>query len=75
MKKNEALMPENSFAVQDDLLPDPELKGLTPHQMLVQMSLEDATKVTERAAAIAKNRERALLLLAAIEKSLGKSDT
>jgi len=43
--------------------------------MLVQMSLEDATKVTERAAAIAKNRERALLLLAAIEKSLGKSDT
>ena len=68
-------MPENSFPVQDELLPDPELKGLTPHQMLVQMSLEDATKVTERAAAIAKNRERALLLLAAIEKSLGQSDT
>ena len=68
-------MPENSFPVPDELLPDPELKGLTPHQMLVQMSLEDATKVTERAAAIAKNRERALLLLAAIEKSLGQSDT
>lgn len=68
-------MPENSFFVQNDLLPDPKLKGLTPHQMLVQMSLEDTTKVTERAAAIAKNRERALLLLAAIEKSLGQSDT
>jgi len=68
-------MPQNSFAVQDGLLPDPELKGLTPHQMLVQMSLEDATKVTERAAAIAKNRERALLLLTAIEKSLGQPDS
>ncbi|HSG21849.1 MAG TPA: hypothetical protein VLA64_02705 [Azonexus sp.] len=68
-------MPDNNPALQDDdLLPDPELKGLTPHQMLVQMSLDDATKVTERTAAIAKNRERALILLAAIEKSLGKKD-
>lgn len=67
-------MPDNNTALQDDLLPDPELKGLTPHQMLVQMSLEDATKVNERTAAIAKNRERALILLAAIEKSLGKTD-
>lgn len=67
-------MPENSFAEQDDFFPDPELKGLTPHQILVQMSLDDATKITERAAAIAKNRERALLLLAAIEKSLDHSN-
>ena len=67
-------MPVNSFPVPDELLPDAELKGFTPQQRRVQMSLEDATKVTERAAAIAKNRERALLLLAAIEKSLIHSD-
>ena len=45
--------------------------GLTPHQALVKASLEEAAKVAERKAAAEKNRERALKLLAAIEKSQG----
>ncbi|MBK7416444.1 MAG: hypothetical protein IPJ38_16440 [Dechloromonas sp.] len=45
--------------------------GLTPHQALVKASLEEAAKVDERKAAAAKNRERALKLLAEIEKSQG----
>jgi len=49
--------------------------GLTPHQALVKASLDEAANVDERAAAKAKNRERALRLLAEIEKSQGKSET
>ena len=45
--------------------------GLTPHQALVKASLVEAAKVDERKAAAAKNRERALKLLAEIEKSQG----
>ena len=44
--------------------------GLTPHQFLIESSLAEAANVEERNAAIAKNRERALKLLAAIEKSM-----
>jgi hypothetical protein len=39
---------------------------------LVKASLEEAANVDERKAAAEKNRERALKLLAAIEKSQGK---
>ena len=46
--------------------------GLTPHQALLKASLEEAAKVDERKAAAAKNRERALKLLAEIEKSQTK---
>ena len=46
--------------------------GLTPHQALLKASLEEAAKVDERKAAAAKNRERALKLLAEIEKSQSK---
>ncbi|KAB2916331.1 MAG: hypothetical protein F9K30_18720 [Dechloromonas sp.] len=42
--------------------------GLTPHQLLVQNSLAERDNIEERQAAIAKNRERALKLLAALEK-------
>jgi len=49
--------------------------GLTPHQALVKASLDEAANVAERAAAKEKNRERALRLLAEIEKSQGKSET
>jgi hypothetical protein len=48
------------------------LGGLTPHEALVKASLEEAANVDERKAAAEKNRERALKLLAAIEKSQGK---
>ncbi len=44
--------------------------GLTPHQFLVESSLAESANIEERKAAIAKNRERALKLLAAIEKSM-----
>ncbi|PKO88797.1 MAG: hypothetical protein CVU18_06065 [Betaproteobacteria bacterium HGW-Betaproteobacteria-12] len=43
--------------------------GLTPHELLVQNSLAETANIAERQAAIAKNRERALKLLAAIDKS------
>jgi hypothetical protein len=48
------------------------LGGLTPHEALVKASLEEAANVDERKAAAEKNRERALKLLAALEKSQGK---
>ena len=62
----------------DDAIPDDAevermlaaaMGGLTPHQLLVQTSLAERARVEERQAAIAKNRERAMRLLAAIEKS------
>jgi ABC-type transporter Mla subunit MlaD len=49
------------------------LGGLTPHEALLKASLDEAANVAERAAAKEKNRERALRLLAEIEKSQGKS--
>lgn len=47
------------------------LGGMTPHEALLEASRNDSADVDARAAAIAKNRERALKLLAALEKSLG----
>lgn len=47
------------------------LGGLTPHEALLEASRADAANSEERAASIARNRERALRLLAALEKSLG----
>lgn len=44
-------------------------RGLTPHQLLIESSLAEKSNVEERAAAIAKNRERALKLLEVLEKS------
>lgn len=48
------------------------LGGLTRHEALVKASLEEAANVDERKAAAEKNRERALKLLAALEKSQEK---
>lgn len=62
-------MPENDLDTKIDLMLDAAMGGLTPHQLLIQASLAEAAKVEERSAEIAKNRERALKLLAAIEKS------
>jgi|GEM_PF-1968548 len=47
------------------------LGGMTPHEALIQSSLAESADSEGRAAAAAKNRERALKLLEAIEKSMG----
>lgn len=62
-------MPENDLDLETERMLDAAMDGLTPHQVLVKASLAEAANVAERAAAIEKNRERALRLLAAIEKS------
>ncbi len=64
-------MPENDDKSKTDAMLEAALGGLTPHQLLVQASLAEAANVAEREAAKAKNRERALKLLEAIEKSQG----
>jgi len=64
-------MPENDEKSKTDAMLEAALGGLTPHQLLVQASLAEAANVAEREAAKAKNRERALKLLEAIEKSQG----
>ena len=69
-------MPENEQTTEIDPITETErmleavMGGLTPHQFLIESSLAEAANVEERNAAIAKNRERALKLLAAIEKSM-----
>jgi hypothetical protein len=65
-------MPDDELATQPDAdrMLEAALGGLTLHQLLMQTSLADSANVAERQAAIAKNRERALKLLAAIDKSL-----
>lgn len=45
--------------------------GMTPHELLIKTSLAEAADVEGRKAAIQKNRERALKLLAEIDKTLG----
>lgn len=65
-------MPDDELATQPDVdrMLEAALGGQTLHQLLMQTSLADSANVAERQAAIAKNRERALKLLAAIDKSL-----
>ncbi|WP_306604235.1 hypothetical protein [Azonexus sp.] len=62
-------MSDKDLEAYADSMLNAALGGLTPHQALLKASLADSANVDERAAAIAKNRERALKLLAAIEKS------
>lgn len=59
--------PEDELALRADRMLEAALDGRTPHQVLVEASLADKAKVAERAEAIAKNRERALKLLAVLE--------
>ena len=66
-------VPEKDLESQTDDMLDAAMGGLTPHQLLVQASLAEAANVAEREAARARNRERALKLLEAIEKSQGQS--
>lgn len=67
-------MPENDEDAKIDRMLEAAMGGLTPHQLLVQASQAETENVAERAAAVAKNRERALRLLAEIDKALGESD-
>jgi hypothetical protein len=65
----ENFMPDNDLDAQTERMLEAAMGGLTPHQLLMQASQEDANSMAERAAAIAKNRERAMRLLAELEKS------
>ena len=71
LSRMEISMPENDHESKTDAMLEAALGGLTPHQLLIKASLADAANVAEREAAKAKNRERALQLLEAIEKSQG----
>ncbi len=64
MQDQESALPA---APQEEAIDD----GLTPHERLLKLSRDDDARIDERRAAIAKNRERALQLLAQIEKNLG----
>ncbi len=64
-------MPENDLDAKAERMLDAALGGLTPHEALLQASRAEAANQAERAMANEKNRERALKLLAALEKSLG----
>lgn len=66
-------MEDKDLDSQTERMLNAAMGGLTPHQALVKASLEDAAKIAERKAAIEKNKERALKLLAAIEKSQEKT--
>ena len=67
-------MSENDdLSSKTDRMLEAAMGGLTAHQLLVETSRAEAANVAERTAAIAKNRERALRLLAEIEKTMGQS--
>ncbi|HLO61338.1 MAG TPA: hypothetical protein VK165_00075 [Azonexus sp.] len=63
-------MSDQDIDQQAERMLEAALGGMTPHQALLASSRADSADVAARAAAIAKNRERALKLLAALEKTL-----
>ena len=65
-------MPDNNNEndVNAERMLEAALGGMTPHQALIKASLAESADSEARAAAAAKNRERALKLLEAIEKSM-----
>lgn len=63
-------MSDKDIDQQAERMLEAALGGMTPHQALLESSRAESADVEARAAAIAKNRERALKLLEAIEKSL-----
>lgn len=64
-------MSEDDLNTQAERMLEAAMDGRTPHQVLIDTSLAESANVEERAAAKAKNRERAMKLLAALEKTLG----
>ncbi len=65
-------MPEDLTDEQAERMLQAALGGMTPHEALLAASRAENEKKEERAAAIAKNRERALRLLAELDKQLDK---
>lgn len=61
----------NEDEVNAERMLEAALGGMTPHEALIQASLAESADSEARAAAAARNRERALKLLEAIEKSMG----
>ncbi|MBP5988243.1 MAG: hypothetical protein KA538_13765 [Azonexus sp.] len=61
----------NDDDVNAERMLEAALGGMTPHEALIQASLAESADSEARATAAAKNRERALKLLEAIEKSMG----
>lgn len=55
--------------LQPDSAHETELDSQKLHALLMQVSQEESSRVLEREEAIAKNRARAMRLLAALEKS------
>ncbi|UCV30023.1 hypothetical protein [Ferribacterium limneticum] len=64
-------MSDKDTDLNADRMLEAALGGMTQHEALIQASLADTADIAGRAAAAAKNRERALKLLEAIEKSMG----
>ena len=64
-------MSEETLDEQAERMLKAALGGMTPHEALLAATREDSAKAEERAAAIARNRERAERLLAELEKRLG----
>jgi hypothetical protein len=64
-------MSDKDIDQQAERMLEAALGGMTPHEALLEASRAESADVEARAAAIAKNRERALKLLEAIEKSQG----
>jgi hypothetical protein len=69
--QGEQCMSEQDIDQQAERMLEAALGGMTPHEALLEASRAESADVDTRAAAIAKNRERAQKLLEAIEKSLG----
>ena len=64
-------MSDTDIDRQAERMLEAALGGMTPLEALLEASRNESADVDARAAAIAKNRERALKLLAELEKSLG----
>lgn len=69
--QGEQRMSEQDIDQQAERMLEAALGGMTPHEALLEASRAESADLDARAAAIAKNRERAQKLLEAIEKSLG----
>lgn len=64
-------MSEHDTDEQAERMLQAALGGMTPTEALLAASRAESEDVAAREAAIAKNRERALKLLEALEKSIG----
>lgn len=62
---------KNDLDAEAERMIEAAIGGMTPHELLIKTSLAEAADVEGRKAAIQKNRERALKLLAEIDKTLG----